>query len=115
MSVAKVDKLHAVLGGFHLATAPPEYVDQTVRELKALGPDVVVPMHCSGWGFVDAMKKHMPEAFVASTVGSRFTSKCEVGAGPSTVAEVPLKPDPGWPVFRLDRDVRGSDRRSAMR
>jgi 7,8-dihydropterin-6-yl-methyl-4-(beta-D-ribofuranosyl)aminobenzene 5'-phosphate synthase len=73
MAVSNVDKLHAVLGGFHLATAPPEYIDQTVRELKALQPDVVVPMHCSGWGFIDAMKKHMPEQLVSSTVGSRFT------------------------------------------
>src|SRR4051812_14757302 len=48
MAVSGVAKLHAVLGGFHLVTAPQDYIDQTVNELEALKPDVVVPMHCSG-------------------------------------------------------------------
>jgi 7,8-dihydropterin-6-yl-methyl-4-(beta-D-ribofuranosyl)aminobenzene 5'-phosphate synthase len=46
MAVSGVDKLHAVLGGFHLGVAPPDYVEHTVAELKALMPDVVIPMHC---------------------------------------------------------------------
>ena len=73
MSVSKVDKLHAVLGGFHLAPAPQDYVEHTVDELQKLAPDVVVPMHCSGWGFVDTMRRRMPGALVMSTVGSRFS------------------------------------------
>ena len=48
MAVSGVSKLHAVIGGFHLVTAPQDYIEQTVTELDALKPDVVIPMHCSG-------------------------------------------------------------------
>jgi 7,8-dihydropterin-6-yl-methyl-4-(beta-D-ribofuranosyl)aminobenzene 5'-phosphate synthase len=73
MSVANVDKLHAVLGGFHLGLAPPEYIDQTITELEALSPDVVVPMHCTGAPFIEMMRQRMPDRIVTSYVGSRFT------------------------------------------
>jgi len=39
MAVSGVSKLHAVIGGFHLVTAPQDYIDQTVTELEALEPD----------------------------------------------------------------------------
>ncbi len=73
MAVANVDKLHAVLGGFHLGPAPLDYIDHTVDELESLKPDVVVPMHCTGSNFIDAMRRRMPDRLVTSNVGSRFT------------------------------------------
>jgi 7,8-dihydropterin-6-yl-methyl-4-(beta-D-ribofuranosyl)aminobenzene 5'-phosphate synthase len=73
MRVSGVNKLHAVLGGVHLAPAPKDYVAQAVAELKKLDPDVVVPMHCSGANFIEAIRQQMPEKLVLSTVGSRFT------------------------------------------
>ena len=73
MKVANVDKLHAVIGGFHLGMAPPDYITHTVDELEALAPDVVVPMHCTGANFIDAMRRRMPERIVGSNLGSRFT------------------------------------------
>jgi 7,8-dihydropterin-6-yl-methyl-4-(beta-D-ribofuranosyl)aminobenzene 5'-phosphate synthase len=36
-------------------------------------PDVVVPMHCSGEGFIAAMRRRMPDRLVTSNLGSRFT------------------------------------------
>ena len=44
MAVSGVDRLHAVIGGFHLATAKPDYIEHTIDELERLAPDVVVPM-----------------------------------------------------------------------
>jgi 7,8-dihydropterin-6-yl-methyl-4-(beta-D-ribofuranosyl)aminobenzene 5'-phosphate synthase len=73
MAVCGVDKLHAVIGGFHLGVAPPDYVEHTIAELKALRPDVVLPMHCSGRAFVAQMAREMPEQLVLSNTGSRFT------------------------------------------
>jgi 7,8-dihydropterin-6-yl-methyl-4-(beta-D-ribofuranosyl)aminobenzene 5'-phosphate synthase len=73
MKVANVDKLHAVIGGFHLGLAAPEYINHTVDELEALAPDVVVPMHCTGAGFIDVMRRRMPDRIVGSNLGSRFT------------------------------------------
>ncbi len=71
--VSGVNKLHALIGGVHLAPAPKDYVAQAVAELRKLDPDVVIPMHCSGANFIDAMRQQMPEKLVLSSVGSRFT------------------------------------------
>jgi 7,8-dihydropterin-6-yl-methyl-4-(beta-D-ribofuranosyl)aminobenzene 5'-phosphate synthase len=71
--VTGVSKLHGVLGGFHLAPAPKDSVAHAVAELKNLDPDVVIPMHCSGTNFTDAVRQQMPEKLVLSTAGSRFT------------------------------------------
>ncbi|MGH7045583.1 MAG: MBL fold metallo-hydrolase [Stellaceae bacterium] len=73
MAVSGVDKLHAVLGGFHLGVAPPDYVEHTIAELKALAPDVVIPMHCTGRAFIAKMRAEMPEQLVDWNTGSRFT------------------------------------------
>ena len=71
--VAGVDRLHALLGGFHLGPAPVPYIAQAVAELKALEPDVVVPMHCSGLNFVQAVREQMPDRLLISSTGTRLT------------------------------------------
>jgi 7,8-dihydropterin-6-yl-methyl-4-(beta-D-ribofuranosyl)aminobenzene 5'-phosphate synthase len=73
MAVSGVAKLHAVIGGFHLVTAPQDYIEHTVTELEALKPDVVLPMHCSGADFIEAMRRRMPGQLVTTNVGTRFT------------------------------------------
>lgn len=73
MAVANVDRLHAVIGGFHLGMAPDDYIQHTVDDLEALDPDVILPMHCTGARFIAAMRERMPDRVVASNLGSRFT------------------------------------------
>jgi 7,8-dihydropterin-6-yl-methyl-4-(beta-D-ribofuranosyl)aminobenzene 5'-phosphate synthase len=73
MAAANVDKVHAVLGGFHLGPAPLDYLQHSMRELEALNPDVIVPMHCTGERFIDMLRQRMPEKVVYSNVGSRYT------------------------------------------
>lgn len=73
MAAANVDSVHAVLGGFHLGLAKPEYLQHSLRELEALDPDVIVPMHCTGAPFIEMMRERMPGKLVYSNVGSRFT------------------------------------------
>jgi len=73
MAVSNTEKLHGVVGGFHLGMAKPNYIEHTVAELEALSPDVVIPMHCSGAGFIEAMRRRMPDRLVTSNIGSRFT------------------------------------------
>ncbi len=72
-AVSGVEKVHAVIGGFHLGAAPADYIEHTVAELKALQPDVVLPMHCTGRPFIDAAVRAMPNQVVQSSTGSRFT------------------------------------------
>ena len=73
MAVSSVTKLHAVIGEFHLVTAPLDYIEHTVTELEALKPDVVIPMHCSGAEFIETMRRRMPNQLVTTNVGTRFT------------------------------------------
>jgi 7,8-dihydropterin-6-yl-methyl-4-(beta-D-ribofuranosyl)aminobenzene 5'-phosphate synthase len=73
MAVSGIDQLHAVIGGFHLGVAPNDYIEHTVTELKALAPDVLVPMHCTGKGFIAAALREMPQQTVLTNTGSRFT------------------------------------------
>ena len=73
MAAANIDRVHAVLGGFHLGLAPQEYLQHSLRELEALNPDVIIPMHCTGAPFIEMMRARMPGRLVYSNVGSRFT------------------------------------------
>ena len=72
MAVSGVSKLHAVIGGFHLGPAPFDYIEYTIDELAGLAPDVVLPMHCSGVNFINAMRRRLPDKLVTSNVGSKF-------------------------------------------
>jgi 7,8-dihydropterin-6-yl-methyl-4-(beta-D-ribofuranosyl)aminobenzene 5'-phosphate synthase len=67
-----VQKVHAVMGGFHLAPAPDAYIGQVVAGLKEIDPDYIVPMHCSGAAFSRAVAREMPDKLIASYTGTRF-------------------------------------------
>jgi 7,8-dihydropterin-6-yl-methyl-4-(beta-D-ribofuranosyl)aminobenzene 5'-phosphate synthase len=71
--VSGVQKVHAVVGGFHLGPAPADYLGQVIAEIKKLEPDVIIPMHCSGDNFVRGVRDQMPEKLLVSSTGSRFT------------------------------------------
>jgi 7,8-dihydropterin-6-yl-methyl-4-(beta-D-ribofuranosyl)aminobenzene 5'-phosphate synthase len=73
MVAANVDKVHAVIGGFHLGSAPLEYLQHTLQELDRIDPDVILPMHCTGEAFIAMLRERMPQKVVYSNVGSRFT------------------------------------------
>jgi len=70
--VSGIDKVHAVMGGFHLFPADDPYLRQVVSELRSLDPDVVIPLHCSGPGVVRVMREAMPDKLVTSTTGTEF-------------------------------------------
>jgi 7,8-dihydropterin-6-yl-methyl-4-(beta-D-ribofuranosyl)aminobenzene 5'-phosphate synthase len=73
IKVSGVEKVHAILGGFHLAPHAPEYQRQTLTELQTYKPDVLIPMHCSGESFISMVQQAMPDNFVRSSTGTRFT------------------------------------------
>lgn len=72
MEVSGVKKVHAVVGGLHLAPYKEDYVRETVAALKEIKPDVVIPMHCTGEVFIDIVQKEMPGKFIRSYTGSRY-------------------------------------------
>jgi len=71
-AVSGIDKVHAVIGGFHLAPYKEDYVRQTMDSLQAINLDYVVPLHCSGEPFYEMAKAEMPSKLLRSYTGTRF-------------------------------------------
>jgi len=73
MALTGVGRVHAVLGGFHLTGRLFEpLIGPTVEALRAFGPKLVVPSHCTGWKATHEIARALPEAFVPNSVGTTF-------------------------------------------
>jgi 7,8-dihydropterin-6-yl-methyl-4-(beta-D-ribofuranosyl)aminobenzene 5'-phosphate synthase len=69
-----VNRLAAVLGGFHLTGPAFEpIIEPTVSALRDLDPDVVVPAHCTGWRAQHHLAAQLPQAFIPNAVGTSVT------------------------------------------
>ena len=68
-----VDKVHAVVGGFHLVNAKPEIIKSTVADMKSINPDYIVPAHCTGFEATIVFSNEMPGRFVLNTAGTKYT------------------------------------------
>jgi 7,8-dihydropterin-6-yl-methyl-4-(beta-D-ribofuranosyl)aminobenzene 5'-phosphate synthase len=68
-----IERVYAVIGGFHLATSSLESVVwPTVEALAEFAPDVIVPAHCTGWRATHALAAALPDAFVQGSVGTKY-------------------------------------------
>ena len=65
--------MHALVGGFHLGATPEDQLKKVMEEIKALNPDVIVPMHCSGDNFARAVRETMPDKLIQPSTGARLT------------------------------------------
>lgn len=70
---AGTDKIHAIMGGFHLINAKPELIQSTAADIKAIKPDYIVPLHCTGFDAVTAFSREMPNEFILNTAGTQYT------------------------------------------
>ena len=71
--VSGTEKVHAIMGGFHLINAKSERIQSTVADIKAMKPDHIVPAHCTGFEALVAFSKEMPDAFTLNTTGTKYT------------------------------------------
>ena len=70
--ITGIGKVHAIMGGFHLTGAKNELIQRTVADIKAMAPDYIVPMHCTGFEATGVFAKEMPDQFILNTVGTRY-------------------------------------------
>jgi 7,8-dihydropterin-6-yl-methyl-4-(beta-D-ribofuranosyl)aminobenzene 5'-phosphate synthase len=71
--VAGTDRVHAVLGGFHLSGRLFEpIIGVTIKEMKKICPDIVVPMHCTGLKAINQFAGDMPDQFILNAVGTTY-------------------------------------------
>jgi 7,8-dihydropterin-6-yl-methyl-4-(beta-D-ribofuranosyl)aminobenzene 5'-phosphate synthase len=71
--ITGIEKVHAVIGGFHLGGSNVEAViNPTINELKAIAPDYIIPCHCTGRTAMLAMEREL-QGFILSMAGTKFT------------------------------------------
>lgn len=74
-AISGVDKVYAIIGGFHLISSTPEEIQRTVDEVKALSPHIIVPTHCTGFPAIVQFATQMPDQFVLGVVGTTYLFK----------------------------------------
>jgi 7,8-dihydropterin-6-yl-methyl-4-(beta-D-ribofuranosyl)aminobenzene 5'-phosphate synthase len=67
-----VERVWAIVGGFHLAHAGDEDLKRTIEAVKAYQPVMVVPSHCTGFRATCQFAVQMPEAFMPNVVGAKY-------------------------------------------
>jgi 7,8-dihydropterin-6-yl-methyl-4-(beta-D-ribofuranosyl)aminobenzene 5'-phosphate synthase len=68
------DKVHAVMGGFHLSGPLFEpIIGRTTEELQKINPDYIIPTHCTGRNAIMHMEKEMPGKFILNMSGTTLT------------------------------------------
>jgi 7,8-dihydropterin-6-yl-methyl-4-(beta-D-ribofuranosyl)aminobenzene 5'-phosphate synthase len=73
IEASRVDKVLAVIGGFHVV--PPlgdDYINATIEEFRAINPRYLIPAHCTGDRFYDLARAALGEKVIHSAVGTRF-------------------------------------------
>jgi len=74
MAVTGIEKVHAVMGGFHLSGPFFEpIIGRTTEELRKLNPAHVIPMHCTGRKAIQYMENAMPGQFILNMSGTKLT------------------------------------------
>jgi 7,8-dihydropterin-6-yl-methyl-4-(beta-D-ribofuranosyl)aminobenzene 5'-phosphate synthase len=73
--ITGIDRIHAIMGGFHLPADGGIYeaaIEPTLKEFKDAQPDYLIPCHCTGWKAANRIIETMPEKFIQSSVGTNF-------------------------------------------
>jgi len=65
----KVEKVHAVIGGFHLKDANEERIKRTINDLASFNPELICPCHCTGKKAVAMFKEAFGEDCLAVKTG----------------------------------------------
>lgn len=73
MAAAGTNKVHAVIGGFHVV--PPlgdDYINKTIEEFRAIDPNYLIVGHCTGDRFYDLARAELGDKVIHSAVGTRL-------------------------------------------
>jgi 7,8-dihydropterin-6-yl-methyl-4-(beta-D-ribofuranosyl)aminobenzene 5'-phosphate synthase len=70
--ISGVDRVHAVIGGFHLALADEDEINQTIEYFKGIQPDLLGPGHCTGLKAICRFAREFPDQFIEGVVGTTY-------------------------------------------
>jgi 7,8-dihydropterin-6-yl-methyl-4-(beta-D-ribofuranosyl)aminobenzene 5'-phosphate synthase len=66
------DRIHLVLGGFHLGGASPSSIEEIIEIFLKFGVEKAAPCHCSGDRARKLFEKHFGSSYLPSGVGKEF-------------------------------------------
>ena len=66
------ERLHGVMGGFHLSGSTEKIIPETVAAMRAFELETIAPAHCTGWRATSALASAFGDAVVPSAVGKTF-------------------------------------------
>ena len=66
------DKIYAIIGGFHLINAKDNVIRKTVKHLSKLNPEIVIPLHCTGFKAVETIDQEMGEKLILAHTGDKI-------------------------------------------
>jgi 7,8-dihydropterin-6-yl-methyl-4-(beta-D-ribofuranosyl)aminobenzene 5'-phosphate synthase len=67
-----IDRVYAIIGGFHLARADDDEIDKTVEYIKSTKPTYIIPSHCTGFQAIGQFAQEMPDEFIEGIVGATY-------------------------------------------
>ena len=65
-----INKIYAIIGGFHKEWEKTEDIEESVRFIEGLNPEITCGMHCTGFEFNKIMSRHPSHTF--GIVGTEF-------------------------------------------
>lgn len=65
-----INKIYALIGGFHKEWEKTEDIEESVRFIEGLNPEITCGMHCTGFEFNKIMSRHPSHTF--GIVGTEF-------------------------------------------
>ncbi len=69
-----IEKVMAIMGGFHLGGLDVDTVIKpTIDALKAFNPTHIIPTHCTGRQAIQLIENEMPDRFILNMSGTRLT------------------------------------------
>ena len=72
--ITGIDKVHVIMGGFHLGGPLFEpIIGRTTEELQKFNPAYVIPTHCTGRKAVNFMETAFKERFILNMSGTKLT------------------------------------------
>ncbi len=71
--ISGVDKVFAIIGGFHLKRSNDEEIQRTIDHIRTLEPTMLAPCHCTGFRALSQFADQMPDEFIEGVVGATYT------------------------------------------
>ncbi len=66
-----IERVAAIIGGFHLTAGGDDLINGTINGLKEMNPDLILAGHCTGFKALTRLAAALPDNFMVSCVGTK--------------------------------------------